>query len=226
MKEQSLKTIQSLIDTISYGEVNKELIVEKLMNIVRLETPQAKGSKFDIFKFTSKDDLRPIMTGVFHDKGNKVASDSHILAVIKEDYDESLEGQVVMKDGSLYKTATQSFGSKYPNYQSIYSDNGERIKIDFAKVTEAYNAYKANKKAKVAMLDGEDIVYVNSTWGKIPFKVEMFYTFAGLMNYLGTDELRVPANNRASSVNTDNGWGLIFPMMPQYAKEKSTCINL
>lgn len=227
MKPQSLKTIQSLIDTLTYDEPNKEVILEKLMNIIRIETPQAKGSKFDIFKFTCKDDLRPIMQGVFHDKGNKVASDSHILAVIKEEYDESLEGQVVMKDGSLYKYPdTQTFGCRYPNYQSIYSDKGEIVKIDFAKVTDAYNAYRANKKARVAMLEGEDIVYVNYNEGKIPFKVEMFYTFAGLMNYLGTDELRVPASNKASSINTENGWGLIFPMMQSYIKEKSVCINL
>ena len=108
---------------------------------------QAKG-KFDYYKYVDKDGTRPVMTGVYHDDGFKVASDAHILVAFKDDYDVSeLEGKVVGKDGAF-------IDGKYPNWRSVIPDftsnkhgyRTETVKIDFNKWAEFMKVYKADKK--------------------------------------------------------------------------------
>ena len=53
-------------------------IKKKVLQILRIEAPQPNG-KFDYYKYVGKELSRPIMNGVFHDNGFKVASDAPYL---------------------------------------------------------------------------------------------------------------------------------------------------
>lgn len=88
------------------------------------EMPSAtpKG-KFDIWKFVAKDKQRPAMTGVFHDKGFKVASDTHILVAVKEAYPKENEGKIIDKKKNVIKEA------KYPKWRDLIQ-KGEDAGID------------------------------------------------------------------------------------------------
>ena len=88
------------------------------------EMPSAtpKG-KFDIWKFVAKDKQRPAMTGVFHDKGFKVASDTHILVAVKEAYPKENEGKIIDKKKNVIKDA------KYPKWRDLIQ-KGEDAGID------------------------------------------------------------------------------------------------
>ena len=88
------------------------------------EMPSAtpKG-KFDIWKFVAKDKQRPAMTGVFHDKGFKVASDTHILVAVKEAYQKENEGKIIDKKKNVITEA------KYPKWRDLIQ-KGEDAGID------------------------------------------------------------------------------------------------
>ena len=81
-----------------------------------------KKVKYDIYEFTGKDvknkkgeimrNPHPELNGVYHDDGYAIASDSRILVADKRAYDESKQGKVIGKDGSV-------IAEKYPGWKSI-----------------------------------------------------------------------------------------------------------
>lgn len=177
MKKESEKLLNEI-----YVMTEDQKIKDKVLQILRIEAPQPNG-KFDYFKYVSKELSRPIMTGVFHDNGFKVASDAHILIAFKDDYDVSeLEGKVVGKDGAFIE-------GKYPQWRTVIPDftsnkhgyRTETVKIDFNKWAEFMKVYKADKK-----LNQERI------WVKIGeqiYKVDMFNLLTIAMKRIGTDEI-------------------------------------
>lgn len=52
-----------------------------------------------LYKITSKDDLRYVLNGIYHKDGNLIASDCCVLATVKSQYDEKLEGMIIGRDG-------------------------------------------------------------------------------------------------------------------------------
>ena len=79
-----------------------------------------KKVKYDIYEFTGKDvknkkgeimrNPHPELTGVYHDDGYAIASDSRILVADKRAYDESKQGKVIGKDGTVIP-------EKYPDWR-------------------------------------------------------------------------------------------------------------
>jgi len=55
---------------------------------------------------------RPVLQGILFEKGSVIATDAHILAIIKMDYPKSNEGKVIDKQGNIIE-------GKFPNYQSV-----------------------------------------------------------------------------------------------------------
>jgi len=65
-----------------------------------------KGKRtIPVIDFVEKDkdmnEVRPMLSGVYHDGGYAVATDSVVLLSRKEDCDESLEGKVTDKNGNV-----------------------------------------------------------------------------------------------------------------------------
>lgn len=184
-------------------------IKDKVLQILRIEQSQAKG-KFDYYKFVSKDEIRPIMTGVFHDNGFKVASDCHILVAIKDDYDVSeLEGKVVGKDGAFIE-------GKYPNWRGVIPDftsekhgyKTEVVKIDFDRWMKFMQIYKADKR-----LNQEKM------WVKVGgqfYKVDSFNLLTIAMRRLGVNEITNSWTQYGSTAGVCNGRdGGIALLMPK-----------
>jgi len=86
-----------------------------------MPSSEPKG-KFDIWKFIKKDDHRPAMTGIFHDKGYKVASDSHILVAVKDSYQKENEGKIIDKKKNVIE-------AMYPKWRELLQ-KGEDSGID------------------------------------------------------------------------------------------------
>lgn len=177
MKKESEKLLNEI-----YGISEDERVKEKVRQILRIEAPQPNG-KFDYYKYVSKELARPIMTGVFHDNGFKVASDCHIIVAIKDDYDESeLEGKVVGKDGAFIE-------GNYPNWRTVIPDftsnkhgyRTETVKINFDKWMKFMQMYKADKKLNI-----------EKRWVKIGeqlYGVDLFNLLTIAMRRIGTDEI-------------------------------------
>lgn len=120
--------------------------VEEIHNFVKLqifENTNVKASKFNIFNYCGKKDfLRPSLNGVFHDKGQRVATDAHQIVVIKSDYPQEYEGKIIDKEG-------KEIDYKFPNYESLFPKlNSELIEIsvNIEEIKSQFKQYKAFKK--------------------------------------------------------------------------------
>lgn len=191
----------------------KQTIVDLCKEIMYIDVmnERAKSSKFDIYNYVSTDkDCRPAMSGVYHNNGEIVASDEHILVVLKnQEYNEDLEGKSVCKDGTI-------MDGRYPNYNSVKPyKNTKVIKIDFDK----FDAIVKEDKAKVKLMDKREkkdyygIVKVGSDY----LKLELLKKLIDFMKVIGTDEIRFQEdsikNRFACLVETEKGWGIIMTMM-------------
>lgn len=66
-----------------------------------------------IGKLTGKDPVRPIMSGVYHDNGNMVATDAHVLGVIRNaKYPKQKEGKIIALKGGTIE-------GRYPNWSAV-----------------------------------------------------------------------------------------------------------
>ena len=193
MKTNSEKLLNEI-----YVMTEDQKIKDKVLQILRIEAPQPNG-KFDYYKYVSKELERPIMTGVFHDNGFKVASDAHILIAFKDNYDVSeLEGKVVGKDGAFIE-------GKYPNWRSVIPDftsekhgyRTEVVKIDFNKWGEFMKVYKADKKLNQERM-----------WIKIGeqiYSVDLFNLLTIAMKRIGTDEITNSWSQYGATAGVCNG---------------------
>ena len=190
---------QSIIDLC------KEIMYIDVMN------EKAKSSKFNIYDYVAtKHIYRSVMRGIYHNNGEIVASDEHILVVLKnQEYNKDLEGKSVCKDGTI-------IDERYPNYNSIKPHkNTKVIKIDFDK----FDAIVKEDKAKVKLMDKREkkdyygIVKVGSDY----LKLELLKKLVDFMKVIGTDEIRFQEdsikNRFACLVETEKGWGIIMTMM-------------
>ena len=181
MKTNSEKLLNEI-----YVMTEDQKIKDKVLQILRIEQSQAKG-KFDYYKFVSKDELRPVLTGVYHDNGFKVATDAFILVAVKDEYDESeLAGKVLRKDGTILKT--DGVYTKYPNWRVVIPDlttsarekKTETVKINFTKWDEIMATWKAEKKV------GEEKRAVKV--GNAYYSVEKFNLLVLALKKLGVSE--------------------------------------
>lgn len=157
--------------------------VEEIHNFVKLqifENTNIKTSKFNIFNYCKKKgELRPDLTGVFHDKGQRVATDAHQIAVIKCDYPAEYEGKIINKEG-------REIDYNFPNYGGVLPKlNSELTEISL-NVDEIKNQFKQYKAFKKIYKDGENPHYkfnINGTYFNIELLFEKAVPF--LENFSG-----------------------------------------
>ena len=185
----------------------KEIMCIEVMN------EKVKSLKFNIYDYvaTYKSTPSPVMCGIYHNNGEMVASNSHILVVLKnQEYNPEFEGKSVWKDGTIRD-------ERYPNYNSVKPYmNTKVIKIDFDK----FDTIVKEDKAKVKLMDKREkknyygVVKVGTDY----LKLELLKKLIDFMKVIGTDEIRFQEdgiNKRrfAALVETEKGWGMIMTMM-------------
>ena len=207
MKAESLKHLQKMHSMCSEDMGYFKELIEA---IIRIESEPKTKSKFKIWDYVSDDDLRPAMCRVFHDSGFKVASDGHILIVLKEEYDSELEGKLLQKNGTI---ATQY--TNYPKWRDVIPNpqliEMVPVKLDFDKIRGFESEYKAKVKAQgIKYQDGYVRVTVNCT-----FKLNYLMKAVKFMEHIGTDTLMVAADGRRAALATSGENKCI--VMPVYA---------
>lgn len=219
MKPIATKELQEAISLLTFQagnltattleEVREDIrrAIAHIQGAIFSETPHT-STKFDIYKMASTDELRPVMCGVFHDKGYKVASDSSVLVAVKDAYDEALEGHILDRKG-------QDIIGAYPKWESVFpredDDRRRAFTIDTAKVYELLRQEKAEKKA--AGKHGKArpaYVKVGDTFFRAD-KLAMACTF---MDAYGTREIITHGTNRAAAIYAPDGSKAL--VMPAY----------
>ena len=88
-----------------------------------------KKRKINLYKYTprtaSSRQITLRLTGVYHDRGNMIATNSHVLCAIKRDYPPNLERKIIDKKGEV-------IGEKYPRWRSAVpkTTKANLIKLD------------------------------------------------------------------------------------------------
>lgn len=217
MKQLALTQLQESIKILNYtiSDINantvenaKEDIKNALLCInaaIYSETPST-GRKFDLYKIVSNDASRPVMGGVFHNNGFKVASDCRVLVAVKETYDEALEGHILDKTG-------KDITGKYPKWQDLFpkKEDGEVYQIDTEKVYDLLKAVKAERKA-AGKWGNYRRGYVKV--GEAFFDVEIFAKLATFMDAYGCKEICVQGSRYAALCDAPDGSkAIIMPVV-------------
>ena len=145
--------------------------VEEIHNFVKLqifENTNIKTSKFNIFNYCVKPGkLRPHLTGVFHDKGQRVATDTHQIVIIKSEYPSEYEGKIIDKDG-------REIDYNFPKYEDVLPKLNSEIMQISLDVDEIKNQFKQCKIFKKRDKNAENPHFkfkINETY----FNIELLH---------------------------------------------------
>lgn len=220
MKIESLNELQEAVRTLDFTASNLcadnlddtktdiRAALEHIRVALFMETP-SPSMKFNIYDFTDDDGgIRPVMGCVHHEEGYKVASDSHLLIAVKDDYPEDLEGKNIDKKGA-------ECDDKYPKWKLVFPNREKQkatqYRIDFDKIAGWVKEHNTEKKMKGKWGARKGFVKVGPAF----FKLELLARFAKFMKAEGTDILHVEDQRRAAACYAEDGSkGLIMPVMP------------
>ena len=173
-------------------------------------TPVVRG-KFDIYAFASKAPSPRVLNGVFYDKGNIVASDGGVLAMISQDYPSEREGLIIDKNGC-------TIDSIYPNYLRVIpeTEGWPSYKIDFQKAREIIRRSKAWAKTHGLKQNcGQRLVKI----GAVHFRLDRMEKVIAGMEYVGADKILIKDGITTAVCKNDRGTFLIFPTVEPSCKE-------
>ena len=207
MKAESLKHLQKMHSMCSEDMGYFKELIEA---IIRIESEPKTKSKFNIWDYVGDDDFRRAMCHVLHDKGFKVASDGRILIAIKEDYEPSLEGRLMLKNGVL----APKNAYRYPKWRDVIPNTElmEMVpaKIDFDKLKGFEADFKAKMKAANRKYATSAVRVTRNCWFKLEYLVKM----AKAMEHIGTDTLMVNADGRRAALSsTDMDKAILMPIV-------------
>ena len=180
MKAESLKAMQNLIAYVEYNVKDERLakyLKDEFTRIIRIESPQSSNPKFDFYKYAEQNGRHPVMCGIFHDKGQKVVSDAHILIAKKEDYPEEYEGKILGKDGNFIE-------GKFPNYESLFPDLKKSAYTEHEVNFEAFADFVLQTKA-TAKLRRSDTSFAFVLIGGCYFSLQLFQLLVSYMKEIG-----------------------------------------
>ena len=187
----------------SNGENEKARLITE---ILRSECRVKRGTHFSMYDFTGKKTMRQYEC-VYYDKGNQVATDGFHVMVLKEQYDEELEGKAVDKDGVEYDGA-------FPKYQAVLPkslDGYEAHEVDperfYSWIDERRAAYKVEHEGKSIKYDGGWYVRI----GHCMFQAERFNLIIKAAKELGSLTLYTIAKDKCGVIQSEKG---IFVSMP------------
>ena len=173
-------------------------------------TPVVRG-KFDIYAFASKAPSPRVLNGFFYDKGNIVASDGGVLAMIRQDYQSEREGLIIDKNGCTIE-------GRYPNYLRVIpeTDGWPCYAIDFQKAKEIIRRSKAWAKMHGLKQNcGQRLVKI----GAVHFRLDRMEKVISGMEYIGATEILIKDGNTTAVCKNDRGTLLIFPTIEPECKE-------
>lgn len=206
---EQINRLRNIINIASVENTGENKTIVKLCNeILFLESSGLKAKKGDIniYDYVRKDDKYTRITGVYYNNGEIVASDSHILLVLKNyAYEAKYEGKVISKSG-------EEIEAKYPNYNSVKPiNNTEIIQIDRDNFNNAIKADKAKKKLLTSKEKKAHKAYykINGIYLDL-YEMEKFIN---AMDYLETDKIQINPTDKSRPIlsETSKGWTVLMP---------------
>mgnify|MGYP006959226335 CR=1 FL=1 len=172
--------MQNLIQNVEYNVKDEQLVKylkDEFTRIIRIESPQSSNPKFDFYKYAAKKDFRTALSGIFHDKGQKVVTNANILIAKKEDYPEEYDGKILGKDGKFIE-------AKFPNYEKVFPDLKKNAYTEHEVNFEAFADFVLQIKAE-AKLRGGDTSFAFVQIGGYYFGLDLFQLLVSYMKEIG-----------------------------------------
>ncbi len=193
-------------------ESNDIKIIKDNIRRFLLMNESERRDRFDIYNYVAKHIPYSSVLGVYHDNGFKIATNTHILIVKKEDYNQELEGKIISKDG-------EEIESKFVNYRSVIGQDNDYTfhPIDFELFNQIYKEYKTDKKLNKK---GLFIVKFQDVYFNIELfnKLVIFAKECGIYN-LGLRKIN-PREHGAKFTNNRGDEGVLMPVM---CSDESEC---
>lgn len=211
--EQKLKEVIRILNLDYKDDTRLQYCSEILHQFIIDNTPDKCKGAFDIRKWVSKDDFRPVMMGVFHDPSYKVAvaTDSKILVASADDYKAEYAGQIIDK-------YDKPIDGKYPCWHSVIPDLAGYMPTPIDKV--ALNAM--DKELEALKKECCEKIKKESTFAKVEVeKGSGVYVRLDYLLMLGTiaDVVFYREPSRAVVVKTETKTAIAMPMLTEENKE-------
>ena len=152
-----------------------------------------------LYKVCVKNSLRPVMEGVYYDRGQIVATDGHALVAIKAEYNAKNEGKIIHKDGQIIE-------GFYPKWQSVIpSGEATMVNVNQKKLFDAVKNIRKVKNAQFTIINICDYYFNAEKIFKILdiLKKEKFDIYIYDLNYGGAIILFKNENVTALCINMD-----------------------
>ena len=210
MKPSTLSLIKQAYDICkdSFDVDVYEKAAELSLSVIRAETCGKTKSKFNLYDFCTKDDLlRPVMNGIYHKDGFKVASNAKILVMLKDEYNNELESKIIDRSG-------QEVQGRYPNYLAVMPKYDAKEYTTYRINFDAFESQVKDMRLKVYSDCGkkktwcdEMVVHIGDTW----LGAEMFSKFLSFMQHVGTEEIYIKDNAHAVLTFVGESKAIIMP---------------
>ena len=151
-----------------------------------------------LYKITSKDDLRSVLMGIHHKDGNLIALNGHVLAIVKSNYDEKLEDAIMDRNGVAIE-------GKFPNVSKLsYATKSSKGQLN-SKLFRAAEKLRGVKDA---------CIHIN---GEYYLKVAYILLIKDLMFGLGEFPDFIAYNDITQSITFQSATvkALITPLYPE-----------
>ena len=181
---------------------------------------KALKGNINLYDYTGKKDiLHPSITGVYHNNGETIATDTHILLVLKNcTYSEKLEGKIIAKDG-------KEIQGIYPNYNGVKPSNNTEI---FCINRENFNNALRADKAKRKLMNTKEKKSHKSYYKINGIYLDLYQMekFINAMDYIGTEKILIDPTDKRIPImaETAKGWIILAPFKRLDESDKSIYI--
>lgn len=216
MKKESLDEVKNLINYINKNELkfDKETIntFRRSLNMIMfMEVNSPKIGKFDIFKFTANDELRPILSCVHYEDGMCSATDGKMIVRTKIGYKEEFDGKNISRIG-------REIDERYPNVNSVIPNvtkSHTEYEVDFDLI-DAYvksgKIWAQTNRLPKSKIENHLVINFHGAYLRL-MKLQVLCT---AMKAIGMNSLYVNKDNLKAVFmkNDDNEVVIINPLMP------------
>lgn len=217
------KKIRNFKQELENSEVVSVLTVNTFLHevlyLIHNDT-KYKAKKFNVHNFCGDDKLlRPMLMGVYHENGYKVATDAKTLVCHKETYDPLYEGKTITKDGVVLNEKHPT--AEYVNYKGVVPkqevrDRMTKKTLDKKVLDNIFADYSKFKKIKGIKKNSRFVcvVRMETKDSSICFEISEFEKIYSYMCETDNFTLQVPNNihdDGSISIvdNKDAGYALI-----------------
>lgn len=228
--DKAMLDVLDKVDAKNAQRKIKSKISQAIQRFQKVVKTKAKAlGKLNVYSYVSNDEMRPVMNGVFHDKGYAVASDLTILIADKASYDKKNEGKIIGKKG-------EKIDGKYPKWRLIIPENGKKMKVNFSELRDFLAGVKAQREAewekakaenpktgpKKDYLDNAVIILNLGEDTVIAFKYGRLSKFADYAERIGAKEIEMTDERRAVLVKGKTGLALLMPIQIDMERSSSS----